>query len=101
MIIVVAVFIRTASDDFRKTERQMESYMPHVKNVAHKVYIEIDVKTIDSDRPGLSQLIADIEAGLVNKVICHSAERISRNPVELGKFMQLANQKNVPLVFAE
>ncbi|MED2745145.1 recombinase family protein [Brevibacillus porteri] len=98
---MVAVFIRTASNDFRKTEKQMESCMPLVQNVAHKVYIEIDVKTIDSDRPGLSQLITDIEAGLVNKVICHSAERISRNPVELGKFMQLANQKNVPLIFAE
>ncbi|MGK5511767.1 recombinase family protein [Brevibacillus formosus] len=98
---MVAVFIRTASDDFRKTEKQIESCMPLVQDVAHKVYMEINVKTIDSDRPGLSQLIADIEAGLVNKVICHSAERISRNPVELGKFMHLANQMNVPLIFTK
>ncbi|WP_419178473.1 hypothetical protein [Brevibacillus brevis] len=46
-------------------------------------------------------MIADIEAGVVNKVICHSAERISRNLVELGKFMQLATHMNVPVIFAE
>ncbi|OUQ89001.1 hypothetical protein B5G50_08830 [Brevibacillus brevis] len=74
---------------------------PTCQKLAHKVYIEIDVKTIDSDRPGLSQLIADIETGLVNKVICHGAERISRSPVELGNFMRIANQMNVPVVFAE
>ncbi|WP_188066616.1 recombinase family protein [Brevibacillus brevis] len=98
---MVAVFIRTASSDFRKTQKQMESCMPLVQDIEHKVYMEIDVKTIDSDRPGLSRLVADIEAGLVNKVICYSAERISRNPVELGNFMRLANQMNVPVVFAE
>ncbi|WP_409175494.1 recombinase family protein [Brevibacillus fortis] len=97
---MVAVFIRTASSDFRKTQKQMESCMPLVQDIEHKVYMEIDV-TIDSDRPGLSQLISDIEAGLVKKVICQSAERISRNPVELGNFMWIANQMNVPVVFAK
>ncbi|TKI55147.1 hypothetical protein E8L90_06625 [Brevibacillus antibioticus] len=98
---MVAVFIRTASSDFRKTQKQMESCMPFVKDIEHKLYMEIDVKTNDSDRPGLSQLIADIEAGLVKEVICQSAERISRNPVELSNFMWIANQMNVPVVFAE
>ncbi|AWX55380.1 hypothetical protein AB432_010140 [Brevibacillus brevis] len=46
---MVAVFIRTAFNDFRKTEKQLESCMPLVQDAAHKVYMKINIKTIDSD----------------------------------------------------
>ncbi|MFF2533852.1 recombinase family protein [Brevibacillus sp. NPDC058079] len=75
--------------------------MPLVQNEAHKVYMKLDVKAIDPDRSDLIQLIADLEKGVVSKIICLSAERISRNPVELGDFIRLANRMNIPVIFAE
>jgi hypothetical protein len=64
---MVAVFVRTATSDFRKVQKKIESCMPLVKVSAYKMYLEVDNKTINSDRLRLSQLLLTMKNGLVNK----------------------------------
>src|SRR3954454_12670961 len=48
-------------------------------------------------RPAYQQMLADIEAGLIDAVICVDLDRLTRRPVELESFMDLADHHHLAL----
>ncbi|GED72881.1 hypothetical protein BRE01_65830 [Brevibacillus reuszeri] len=97
---MVAVFVRTESNDFSHIQQQIEKCLPFLGKKEPKMYLEFFMSGDADERLGLSQLIEDIQSGMVTKVICTSSERISSDRVELNKFLQLVREKNIELIFA-
>ncbi|MFE1628637.1 recombinase family protein [Brevibacillus reuszeri] len=97
---MVAVFVRTETNEFIEVQQQIEKCLPFVGKSEQKMYMEFSTTGTDAERLGLSQLVEDIKSGMITKVICASSDRISNNMAELNKFFQLVREKSVELIFA-
>ena len=63
-----------------------------------KLYADIGKSGLTLDRPALNALKADIEAGLVGKVMVCDIARIARNFMLCGAFVEWARARNVEIV---
>lgn len=97
---MVAVFVRTETNEFIEVQQQIEKCLPFVGKSEQKMYMEFSTTGTDAERLGLSQLVEDIQSGMITKVICASSDRISNNMAELNQFFQLVRKKSVELIFA-
>lgn len=52
----------------------------------------------NTERPGLTQLLADIEAGKVDTVVVYKVDRLSRSLLDFARLMHLFDQKGVAFV---
>ena len=50
------------------------------------------------DRPALRRLLADIEAGKVDCVICYKVDRLSRSLLDFARMMEVFERHNVAFV---
>jgi site-specific DNA recombinase len=50
------------------------------------------------DRPGLQRLLADIEAGLVDVIVCYKIDRLSRSLMDFSKLVEVFDRKGVTFV---
>ncbi|WP_068267085.1 recombinase family protein [Rubripirellula obstinata] len=50
------------------------------------------------DRPQLSRLVAEVEAGKINRLVVYSIDRLSRRLADFGRLLQLFEKHNVELV---
>src|SRR5262245_18603406 len=48
-------------------------------------------------RPEYERMLGDVEAGLVDAVVCVDLDRLTRRPAELERFIDLANEHDVSL----
>lgn len=63
-----------------------------------KVYEDNDVSaTTSKPRPAYRQMLADLEAGLVDAVVVWDLDRLTRRPIEVEEFIDLADRKGVAL----
>jgi site-specific DNA recombinase len=62
-----------------------------------QVYVDNDVSAFKGKaRPAYSQLLADIEAGLVDVVVAWHTDRLHRAPVELERYISVCEPRGVP-----
>jgi DNA invertase Pin-like site-specific DNA recombinase len=62
------------------------------------VYVDNDRSAYNRKRrPEYERMLADIEAGLIDAVICVDLDRLTRRPAELESFIDLANIHDVAL----
>lgn len=50
------------------------------------------------DRPALQQLLADVDAGLVNCILVYKVDRLSRSLLDFARIMERLDQRNVSFV---
>jgi len=50
------------------------------------------------DRPALRQLLADIQAGKVDIVVCYKVDRLTRSLADFGKIVEIFDAKGVSFV---
>jgi len=50
------------------------------------------------DRPALRQLLADIEAGKINCVVCYKVDRLSRSLLDFAKLVEIFDRHNVTFI---
>src|SRR5688572_15099237 len=63
-----------------------------------EVYVDNDVSAYNGNvRAEYRRLLADIEAGIRDAVICVDLDRLTRKPAELEEFMDLADRHKVAL----
>ncbi|HWS45342.1 MAG TPA: recombinase family protein [Acidimicrobiia bacterium] len=63
-----------------------------------EVYVDNDRSAYSGKpRPGYQRMLADIEAGLRDAVVCVDLDRLTRRPAELEAFMDLADKQHVAL----
>lgn len=60
-------------------------------------YVDNDTSASHGPRPHYRQMLADIEAGAINAVVCYHLDRLHRQPRELEDFIDLADKHHVAL----
>ena len=63
-------------------EERLKSYCSALKIDSYKVYSDPAYSGGNTNRPALQQLIADVKAGKVNKVIVYKLDRLSRSQLD-------------------
>jgi DNA invertase Pin-like site-specific DNA recombinase len=105
-----AVYTRKSNEEglelaFNSLDAQLEAGFDYIKSQKHEGWEA--VKTIYSDggfsggtmkRPGLTQLLDDIDKGRVDVVVVYKVDRLSRSLSDFAKMMELFDEKQVSFV---
>lgn len=90
---------------FNSLDAQLEAGLDYIKSQKHEGWET--VKTIYSDggfsggtmkRPGLTQLLDDIDKGRIDVVVVYKVDRLSRSLSDFAKMMELFDEKQVSFV---
>ena len=61
-------------------------------------YVDNDVSASNGKpRPAYEKMLSDIRDGAVGAVVCWDLDRLHRRPIELEKFMEIADEKHLAL----
>ena len=95
-----AIYARQSVDkkDSISIESQIEFCWHELKGGTAKEYQDKGFSGKNTDRPQFQQLVQDIEAGLISRVIVYKLDRISRSILDFAKMMELFKRHNVEFV---
>ena len=85
----VALYLRVSTQEQAKEgysigeqEKRLKKYAEAMDWEIYKIYIDPGYSGGDTNRPGLKDMIRDIEAGLVDKVVVYKLDRLSRSQLD-------------------
>ena len=105
-----AVYTRKSTEEgleqeFNSLDAQRESGEAFIASQRHEGWQAIGERYDDGgytggnmDRPGLTRLMADIEAGLVDCVVVYKVDRLSRSLLDFARMMQVFESHKVAFV---
>lgn len=109
-IIRCAIYTRKSTDEgldreFNTLQAQREAGEAYVRSQQHEGWRIVEKRYDDggysggnTDRPALTELLADVHAGLVDVVIVYKIDRFSRSLLDFAKLMELFDRQQVALV---
>lgn len=94
-----AVYGRQSVDrkDSISIESQIEFCEYELKRESYKAYTDKGYSGKNTDRPKFQQLMADIQKGLIKKVVVYKLDRISRSILDFATMMEEFQKYNVDL----
>lgn len=92
-----AIYARISSDQ-DGTRLGVERQLKDCRKLAGELGWEVVDEYVDNDisaysgkhRPDYERLLADIESGMVDALVCYHADRLTRRPIELERFVEVA-----------
>ena len=95
-----AIYARQSVDkkDSISIESQIEFCRHELKGGAAQEYQDKGFSGKNTDRPQFQQLVNDIEAGLVARVVVYKLDRISRSILDFAKMMDMFQKYNVEFI---
>lgn len=104
-----AIYTRKSTEegleqDFNSLDNQFESAKAYIESQKHenwkfyKRYDDGGFTGANTKRPGLTQLLEDIEKGFIQVVVVYKVDRLSRSLIDFSKMMELFEEKNVDFV---
>lgn len=95
-----AVYARQSVDraDSISTESQVEFCKREVAGQNFKVYTDKGYSGKNIDRPAFKELLRDIEAGEINRVIVYRLDRISRSVLDFANLIEVFQRNRVDFV---
>jgi site-specific DNA recombinase len=105
-----AIYTRKSTEeglnqDFSSLDAQRESSEAYILSQRHEGWTALPTQYSDGgytganiERPGVRQLLADIEAGKVDCVVVYKVDRLSRSLIDFGRMMELFEKHGVCFV---
>jgi len=105
-----AIYTRKSSEEgldmeFNSLDAQREACEAYVASQRAEGWVALRVRYDDGgfsggtlDRPALKQLIADIEAGLIDVIVVYKIDRLSRSLMDFAKLVEVFDRNNVTFV---
>ncbi|QDU28946.1 DNA-invertase hin [Anatilimnocola aggregata] len=105
-----AIYTRKSTEEglqqeFNSLDAQREAGEAYIKSQLHEGWVCSPTQYDDGgftganmDRPGLRQLIADIEAGKIDCVVVYKVDRLSRSLLDFGKIIEVFERHKVSFV---
>jgi site-specific DNA recombinase len=105
-----AIYTRKSSEegleqDFNSLHAQREACASYIQSQKHEGWVTLPTAYDDGgysggnmDRPGLSQLMADIAAGKVKIVVVYKVDRLTRSLADFAKLVEQFDAKGVSFV---
>jgi DNA invertase Pin-like site-specific DNA recombinase len=105
-----AVYTRKSSEEgleqaFNSLHAQREACEAYIKSQRHEgwtclvqAYDDGGLSGATMDRPALQQLLADIQAGKIDVVVCYKVDRLTRSLADFAKIVEIFDQRGVSFV---
>jgi site-specific DNA recombinase len=105
-----AIYTRKSTDeglnqDFNSLDAQREAAEAYVVSQRHEGWTLVPTTYSDGgytganmERPGVRQLLADIEAGQIDCVLVYKVDRLSRSLIDFARMMELFEKRDVCFV---
>src|SRR5215211_5149628 len=105
-----AIYTRKSSEEgleqaFNSLHAQREACEAYINSQRHEVWTFLPQAYDDGglsgatmDRPALQQLLADIQAGRVDVVVCYKVDRLTRSLADFAKIVEVFDAKGVSFV---
>ena len=105
-----AVYTRKSSEEgldqeFNSLDAQREAGEAYVKSQRHEGWELLDNRYDDGgisggtmERPGLKQLLSDVEAGMIDIIVVYKVDRLSRSLGDFAKMVDVFDQHKVSFV---
>src|SRR4051812_9872588 len=105
-----AIYTRKSSEEgleqeFNSLHAQREACEAYIKSQRHKGwtclaqgYDDGGLSGATMDRPALRQLLADIQVGRVDVVVCYKVDRLTRSLADFAKIVEIFDAKGVSFV---
>ena len=99
---MVGIYARQSIEkkDSVSIEAQIEKCKSYCGDVECKIYKDAGYSGKNINRPQFTQLLEDIKAGLINKVIAYRLDRISRSIADFSQLLLMFEKYNVKFVSA-
>jgi len=97
---MIAIYARQSVDrtDSISIESQIDYCKYETRGESFKTYIDRGYSGKNTDRPGFSEMMADIENGLITKVVVYKLDRVSRSILDFSGMMEKFGQHRVEFV---
>ena len=105
-----AIYTRKSSEEgleqeFNSLHAQREACEAYIKSQRHEgwtcltqAYDDGGLSGATLDRPALQQLLAEIQAGRVDIVVCYKVDRLTRSLADFAKIVEIFDAKGVSFV---
>src|SRR5215217_7308244 len=105
-----AIYTRKSSEEgleqeFNSLHAQREACEAYITSQRHEgwtclpqAYDDGGLSGATMDRPALQQLLADIQAGKVDVVVCYKVDRLTRSLADFAKIVEIFDAKSVSFV---
>lgn len=104
-----AIYTRKSTEEgldqaYNSLDNQFDSARAYVESQKHegwkfyKRYDDGGYTGANTKRPGLQELLADIEKGYIQCVVVYKVDRLSRSLIDFSKMMEVFEQKNISFV---
>ena len=105
-----AIYTRKSSDDgleqsFNSLDAQREACAAYINSQKHEGWEAVPTAYDDGgysggsiERPGLQQLLQDIEAGKINIIVVYKIDRLTRSLIDFAKMVELFDRHKVTFV---
>jgi site-specific DNA recombinase len=105
-----AIYTRKSTDEglnqgFNSLDAQREAAEAYILSQRHEGWTLVPTQYSDGgytganmERPGVRQLLADIEAGKVDCVVVYKVDRLSRSLIDFGRMMEMFEKNGVCFV---
>ena len=99
---MIAIYARQSVDkkDSISIESQIDYAKREVFQEEFKIYQDSGYSGKNTNRPSFVQMMKDIQAGMVKKVVVYRLDRISRSIVDFADFIHVLEEKGVAFVSA-
>jgi len=84
--------------DIISIESQLEFCRHELMGGGFKEYVDRGFSGKSADRPKFQELIGDIKAGLIKRVVVYKLDRISRSILDFAKMMEIFQEHGVELI---
>src|ERR1700680_1130590 len=105
-----AIYVRKSTEegleqDFNSLDAQRESAEAYILSQRHEHWIALPRRYDDGGysganivRPGLQELLADVDAGLVDILVVYKVDRLSRSLLDFARIMEVLDKRGVSFV---
>jgi site-specific DNA recombinase len=105
-----AIYTRKSTDEglnkeFNSLDAQREAAEAYILSQRHEGWTLLPTHYSDGgytganiERPGVRQLLADIEAGKIDCVVVYKVDRLSRSLIDFGRMMEMFEKKGICFV---
>ncbi len=97
---MVAIYARQSVDkkDSISIESQIDNCEKELENEDYKTYIDKGYSGKNIERPQFIEMMKDIEAGIISKVIVYKIDRISRALIDFAKIVETFKKYKVEFI---
>jgi DNA invertase Pin-like site-specific DNA recombinase len=105
-----AIYTRVSTDqrleqDFNSLDAQYEASQAYIRSQAHAGWTLLRAKYddggfsgVNTDRPALQRLLADVRAGKIDVIVVYKVDRLTRSLADFAKLVEEFDQHNVSFV---